>query len=141
MKRTTLLALLAAALISIGGARAHAQVPAFKVPFDFTVSNKPLPAGTYRVSRASENGILIRSKDGRFNELSTTYLADAKESYGVCKLVFAKYGNQHFLHEVLCGDVSMNVEIPRSKREKQVRIQEAQLPHSENVAALGTGTN
>ena len=45
----------------------------------------------------------------------------------------------HFLREVLCSDVSMNVEIPTSKLEKQARIEEAQLPHSETVAALRTG--
>jgi hypothetical protein len=69
--------------------------------------------------------------------LTTTYPADP--STGVGKLIFTKYGNQYFLHEVLCSDVSMNVEIPKSRLETQARIQEAQLPHSETVAALRTG--
>jgi hypothetical protein len=138
MKRITALAYLAATLISMGSACAHAQAPAFKVPFDFTVGNKALPAGTYQASYVGENAILIRSKDGRAGAMTTT-VADDKESYGVGKLIFAKYGNQYFLHEVLCSDVSMNVEIPKSTREKRARIQEAQLPHSETVAALRTG--
>jgi hypothetical protein len=138
MKRITVLALLTAALISIGSACAHGQAPAFKVPFDFTVGNRVLPAGTYQVSYASENGILIRSKGERSHAaLTTTYPADP--STGVGKLIFTKYGNQYFLHEVLCSDVSMNVEIPKSALEKRARIQEAQLPHSETVAALRTG--
>jgi hypothetical protein len=140
MKRITVLALLTAALISMGSSRAHAQATAFKVPFDFTVGNKALPAGTYRVSyaSASENAILIRGKDGRSNAMTTT-IADDKRSYGFGELIFAKYGNQYFLHEVLCSDLAMNVEILKSKREKQARIQEAQLPHTETVAALRTG--
>lgn len=137
MKRITLFALLTAALISTG---AHAQAPAFKVPFDFTVNSKTLPAGTYRVSYAGVNAILIQSKDGSLNAMTTT-TADDKESRGVAKLIFAKYGNQYFLHEVLCSDVAINVEIPKSRREKQARIQEAQLPHSETVAALQPGEN
>ncbi len=138
MKCATVLTYLAATLISMGSACAHAQAPAFKVPFDFTVGNKALPAGTYQVSHVGTNAILIRSKDGRLGAMTTTD-ADDKESYGVGKLIFTKYGNQYFLHEVLCSDLAMNVEIPKSRREKRARIQEAQLPHSETVAALRTG--
>jgi hypothetical protein len=138
MKRTTVLAFLTAALISMGSARAHAQAPAFTVPFDFTVGNQVLPAGTYQVSyNATKTAILIRSQDNRFNALTTTHLADPSTSDNV--VVFTKYGNQYFLHEVLCGAVSMNVALPASKPEKRARLQEAQLPHSETVAALHTG--
>jgi hypothetical protein len=141
MKRITVLAFLTATLISMAGARAHAQTATFKVPFDFTVGKQVLPAGTYQVSYASEthgNGIMIRSRDERpHGALTTTYPADP--STGVGKLIFTKYGNQYFLHEVLCSALAMNVALPTSRLEKQARIQEAQLPHSETVAALRTG--
>jgi hypothetical protein len=135
MKRITVLAFLTAALISMASARAHAQAPAFKVSFDFTVGNQVFPAGTYQVSYyATKNAILIRSQDDRFHALNAIHSADPSTSDSV--VVFTKYGNQYFLHKVLCGAVSMNVEIPVSRLEKQARIQEAQLPHSETVAAL-----
>ncbi len=51
MKRITALAFLAAALISMGTARTHAQEATFQVPFDFIVENQVLPAGTYGVSQ------------------------------------------------------------------------------------------
>jgi hypothetical protein len=123
----------------MGGARAHAQELRFNVPFDFIVENQVIPAGTYWVSRVAQNAIMIDTPDGRFHAMTSTF-ADDKQSYGVAKLIFAKYGNQHFLREVLCSDVSMNLEIPKSTLEKQARIQEAQLPHSETVAALRSGT-
>ena len=138
MKRITVLAFLTAVLISMASARAHAQALMFRVPFGFTVGNQALPAGTYQVSNVSVHTILIRTIDGRFGVVTTT-LADSKGSYGIGKLIFAQYGNQYFLHEVLCSDLAINEEIPRSKREKQVRIREAQLPHSETVAALHVG--
>jgi hypothetical protein len=138
MKRITALAFLTAALISIGTVSAHAQVVKFNIPFDFIVDNQVLPAGIYGVSQATQSAILIKTWDGRFHAM-TSIFADDKQSYGVGKLIFAKYGNQYFLREVLCSDVSMNVEIPKSTREKQARIQEAQLPHSETVAALHVG--
>ena len=138
MKRITVLAFLTAALISMGSACAHAQAPRFTVPFGFAVGNQVLPAGTYRVSYdATKTAILIRSQDERSHALTTTYLADPSTSDG--EVVFTKYGNQYFLHEVLCGAVSMHVALPASKPEKRARIQEAQLPHSETVVALRTG--
>ena len=138
MKRTTVLAFLTAALISMGSACAHAQAPAFKVPFDFTVGNLVLPAGSYQVSYyAPKSAIMIRSEDGRFHAFTEIQPDDPSTSGG--KVVFTKYGNQYFLHEVLCSALSMNVALPTSKLEKRARIQEAQLPHSETVVALSTG--
>ncbi len=138
MKRTTVLAFLTAALISMGSACAYAQAPAFKVPFAFTVDNQVLPAGTYQVSyNTAKTAILIRSQDDRFHALTAIHPADQSTSDSV--VVFTKYGNQYFLHEVLCGPVSMHVALPASKPEKRARIQEAQLPHSETVVALTTG--
>ena len=138
MKRITVLAFLTAALISMGAARAHAQAPAFKVPFDFSVGNQVFPAGTYQVNYyPTKKTILIRSQDERFHAFAATHSADPSTRDG--EVVFTKYGNRYFLHTVLCSAVAMNVEIPTSKLEKQARIQEAQLPHSETVAALRAG--
>ena len=142
MKRTPVLAYLAATLISMGSACAHAQAPRFKVPFDFTVGNQVFPAGSYQVSySATKTAILIRSRDDRFHAFTTTYPADYPRdpSTSGSVVVFTKYGNQYFLHEVLCGAVSMHVALPASRLEKRARIQEAQLPHGEAVAALRAG--
>jgi hypothetical protein len=138
MKRTTVLAFLTAALISMGSVCAHAQASGFTVPFDFTVGNQVFPAGNYQVSYyPTKNAILIRSQDERFHAFTATHLADPSTRDG--EVVFTKYGNQYFLHEVLCSALSMNVAVPTSRLEKRARIQEAQLPHSEAVAALRTG--
>ena len=139
MKRTTALAFLAATLISMCSARAHAQAVEFKVPFDFIVGNQTLPTGTYRVSQAAGNVLLIRSRDGSSAALTSTFATDVRKPAGG-QIVFNRYGNRYFLHEVLCGAVSMNVALPTSRLEKQARIQEAQLPHNETVAALRTET-
>jgi hypothetical protein len=115
------------------------QAPRFTVPFDFTVGNQVFPAGTYQVSySATKTAILIRSQDDDlFHAFATAYPADPSTSGG--KVTFTKYGNQYFLHEVLCSALSMNAALPTSRLEKRARIQEAQLPHSETVAALRTG--
>ena len=138
MKRLTALAFLTAALISMGSACAYAQASAFTVPFDFGVGNQVFHAGTYQVNYyPTKTAIMIRSQDDRFHAFTGTHAADPSTSGG--KVVFTKYGNQYFLHEVLCSALSMNVALPTSKLEKRARIQEAQLPHSETVVALSTG--
>ena len=138
MKRIMVLAFLTVALISMASARAHAQASAFTVPFDFSVGNQVLPAGTYQVSYyAPKNAILIRSEDGRFHAFTSIQPDDPSTSDN--EAVFTKYGNQYFLHEVLCSALSMNVALPTSRLEKRARIQEAQLPRSETVAVLRTG--
>jgi hypothetical protein len=141
MKRTTALAFLAATLISMTAARAHAQagIVQARIPFDFIVQNSTLPAGAYRISYASQNGILIRSLDGRFHVLTTTSGADGLPP-GEGKVVFKQYGNRYFLHEVLCSGQDMNVAIPTSNLEKRMRIEEAQLARTQTVAALQAGS-
>lgn len=143
MKRISVLSFLAAILISIGSACAHAQSTVeARIPFSFNVNGKVFPAGTYQVGYASVSHqlIAIRSKDGRFSALNSAFAADDGGYSGTGKLIFRRYGDQYFLHEVLCGALAMNAELPVSKMEKRVRIQMAQLPQVQTtIAALHTG--
>jgi opacity protein-like surface antigen len=138
MKRITALAFLTAALISMGSARAHAQVVKFNVPFDFVVENQVLPAGTYGVSQAGPKVILIRNQTGNSYAFITAYGADGRPG-GDGMLIFNQYGKQYFLHEVLDSEMDMNLTVPTSKLEKRVRVEEAELARSQTVAALHVG--
>jgi hypothetical protein len=140
MKRMTALAFLAATLISMTAARAHAQagIVEAKVPFDFIVQNQTMPAGAYRISYVADGAILIRSLDGRFAAGTITHGAEGLPT-DEGKLVFTRYGNRYFLHEVLCSRVDMNLALPKSKLEKRINLEEARLAHSQTVAALRAG--
>jgi len=142
MKRSTVLALFAATFISIGGACAHAQVAReflFKVPFDFNVGNQTLPMGTYRVTRESGDILLIQARGvGSALVLSSAPSSDNGQGDGG-ELVFNRYGNQYFLHEVLCRYPTMHAEIQTSRLEKQAQIQNATLRNTtQSVAVLQT---
>jgi hypothetical protein len=78
---------------------------------------------------------VVRSQNGHLDALSTTHGADDL-STGGCELVFTRYGNQYFLHQVLCRNADMKAELPTSMLEQRVRLQQAQLPKTETVAAL-----
>jgi hypothetical protein len=125
MKRITSITSIAlfalVSLVTVGSISAH-------VPFDFTVGDKLLPAGTYVISTENANVIKIQSSDRRVAILSTT-TSDGKESK-TAELVFNKYGDQYFLHEILCSSADMNMAVPASKQEKRARTQEASLSNS-----------
>jgi hypothetical protein len=58
------------------------------------------------------------------------------ESRSGSQLVFDKYGDQYFLHRVLCPTVSsLNLDVPQGKAENQARSRslEAKLPNGEET--------
>jgi len=114
-------------------ASAQDHVAKATIPFDFNVGNTWLPAGTYTLTSATGNPdeIIIRNGD---KNISVITMAQADDPHpGPGKLVFRKYGDQYFLHEVLCANCSMNVAFAKSKHEKLAQTHEASIPSTTNV--------
>ena len=139
MKRKTSIALIiqsALGLSTLGAAaRVLAQEPGIQatVPFEFTVSGKLLPADTYTITSSSPGVVMIQSADKHFSAITTASHGNQQSGDG-SKLVFDKYGDQYFLHRILCpSTASMNVDIPKSKLEKRVQRQEAMVNWGEPV--------
>ena len=133
MKRIITIAIFAfTVILSVG--RTLAQVPAIRVdvPFNFTAGDKLLPPGLYTITLASTDMIEIRNRDQHIS-IGTTVLPDNRKSENGGKLVFAGYGNQYFLHETLCDFASMNVNLPTTKSEKRVRMQEAMVESASQI--------
>jgi hypothetical protein len=125
MKRNFAIALLALSTLAVTG-KALAQQSAVQatVPFQFTVAGTVLPADTYTITSTS-GVLLIQSTDRHFHVITTARYDDREVTGG--KLIFTKYGDQYFLHEVLCPDAAMHANLGTSKAEKQVQRQEAML--------------
>ena len=124
MKHITVFAIavcLLAGFAVTGTVSAQDHAATATVPFNFNVGDRWVPAGTYIMSSDTRNPkvIVIRSKDGKINLLSITQSEDRRSD--ASKLVFAKYGDQYFLHEILCSRCGMNVAFPGSKHEKLAR--------------------
>ena len=135
MKRITATALLAIANLAMAGTSfAQTNGVQAKVPFDFTVGNKVLPAGTYQIKTQTESGmvIAIRNRDKPIVML-TTVDQDGTGSKDGGKLIFHKYGDQYFLREILCDSAGMNVALHPSKAEERVRLQQAMVHPSGEV--------
>jgi hypothetical protein len=133
MKRITATALLAIANLAMAGTSfAQSNGVQANVPFDFTVDNQVLPAGTYRIQTQSPGLIMIRNHDKPISVL-TLVNQDGTKSPNGGKLIFHKYGDHYFLSEILCDSASMNVELPPSKAEKRVGLQQAMVNPSSEV--------
>ena len=127
MKRIQAIALLAIANFAMAGTSfAQSNGVRANVPFDFTVGDKLLPAGTYTIKEQSDHVIVINNHDKPIAAVSLVN-GDSNRSPNGGKLKFHRYGSQYFLSEILCEQADMNLQIPTSKTEKRTALQEAKL--------------
>ncbi len=107
------------------------------VPFEFTVSNKTLPAGDYSVLSASEPYILrIQNDATNTGALAMTGSAgDYSGPGGQAKLVFNRYGNHYFLAQVWGGYSGIGHQLPRTRSEREL-AKTASMNRLEIVAML-----
>lgn len=89
------------------------------IPFDFMVGGKQLQAGKYTVERLNVNGtLIIRATDNsaaaNFNVVNVTDKGDKG-----ARLVFHRYGNQHFLAQVYDGTSGEGQALAKSKAERE----------------------
>lgn len=123
MKTIALIALLAlAGVAGLGRAMAQSEVQV-RVPFDFAVGNKTLPAGTYSITPVSEWGIEIRNRDTNDSLLTLANHDSNEQRKNV--VVFTKYSGHYFMREILCDSASMNVDLPTTKIEQRAHQEEA----------------
>src|ERR1700761_6284981 len=101
MKKQIMRALLGFALLTVLSASAYAQSDrrmSVRIPFDFVVAGKQLPAGDYNVrhiSKDSEKALLIQSVDGRNAAIVFTNAAQREPKRG--ELGFRQHGGSYFL--------------------------------------------
>ncbi len=127
MNRIKAIALLAIANFAMAGTSfAQSNGVRANVPFDFTVGDKLLPAGTYTIKEQSNHLIVIQNHDKPIAMLSLVN-GDSNRSPNGGKLKFHRYGSQYFLSEILCDQANMNLQVPTSKTEKTTALQEAKL--------------
>jgi hypothetical protein len=136
MKRFAAIALVVlAGACTAGTLQAQNHEVRANVPFDFAVGSKTLPAGHYTFFTEPNDTVVIRSTEYQATILSRTEEVSTGRSYA-SHLVFDRYGDHYFLREISCPSIALDVEIPPSKLEKQVRVQRAWLGPSTTLLAL-----
>jgi hypothetical protein len=120
--------LLAVMLVVAAGATAKAQSLQYtltvNIPFDFTVTDKKLPAGKYTIGRAQQaNGdlvVLISRADGSDSVARLTIPVVTRDPADEGMLVFHQYEDQYFLFEIWPAGGHTGRALPKSRAERDL---------------------
>jgi len=112
---------LVASFAAAGTISAQDHTARATIPFNFNVGDRWVPAGTYTMTSdtSNPNVVVIRSEDRKVALMSVTRRDG--ERLKARALIFKMYGDQYFLHEILCSFCGINVEFPGSRHEKLAR--------------------
>lgn len=143
MKRQALSLISLLSLLLVAGlAVAQTSHVRSNVPFNFTVGNKTLPAGTYdirAISSSGDNTLLLQARDGNSSMMVFSNAAENVKPADKTKLVFNRYRDQYFLTEIWVEGATRGRQLPKTSREKELAKELAQdLTHRrvEIVASL-----
>jgi hypothetical protein len=102
---------------------AHAQSGSrvsANIPFDFSIGNTALKAGSYTVEQLQSGIITFNGEDEKAHQFALTFPGDAdKESQGP-HLVFIRYGSEAFLKRVFLFGNEDCRELPENSREREL---------------------
>lgn len=146
VKVITKVSLLAAILLVTSVASTKGQSLAYRIkaniPFDFSVGEKKLPAGTYSVSRVSQSSgdtvIAITGDDGRSKAIRLSNSAQRLHPKGQATLVFRHYADQYFLFQVWPAGATIGRQFAKTRSERE--IQKTLAANSSPVAMVETVT-
>jgi hypothetical protein len=111
-----------ATLMTAGNANAQRDVLKVDVPFDFTVNNTFLPAGSYTFSFDSmlPNALIVEDRTKTIK--ARAYIQRGSIGAGrEDRLVFHRFGGEYFLSEVGFDSALDGVSLPVTKLEKKAR--------------------
>lgn len=99
-----------------------------RIPFDFTVGQKTLPAGAYRIepNRIDSDRVwVIKSVERRESAVLMTISVRANATQEEGKVIFHKYGDQYFLSQIWTPGSNTGSELPISRQERAVELASA----------------
>ncbi|HEY6119227.1 MAG TPA: hypothetical protein VIV66_04660 [Pyrinomonadaceae bacterium] len=132
-KRLTMLSLVSIFTLCAAVTSANAQLSnpiRAKIPFDFNVGDKKLPAGEYTFSRLSGfsgNKVMsVSNADASTHMFQSTFAAEVLIPRNKSSLVFHKYGDQYFLAQIWASGEQEGTQLPESRSEQSIQRQLAQ---------------
>jgi hypothetical protein len=106
------------ALCSIGAQAQVNQMLKADIPFDFTINETHLPAGTYWIQTGGHMQYIRAPRNSDSMFLATNPVIDLNAPLNKYVLKFNRYGDEYFLTEIWAG--GSGSEVPRTAREKQL---------------------
>jgi hypothetical protein len=134
-RTTTISSLLLMFAVASAYAQARSPLQA-KIPFDFTVAGKTLPAGTYileRIDRRTiQETVLIRRVDGDETVMVRMMPAQPKSVQEQAKLIFSRYGERHFLSQLVTSSDDL-LTLPKSRLERALEREAVESNQTKTV--------
>jgi hypothetical protein len=97
------------------GSRALANIP-----FEFSVGNITLKAGSYTIEQLESGLIAFSSEDGKEHQVALTLPGDSDKQSKGPHLVFIRYGSEAFLKRVVLSGNEDCYELQESSRERDL---------------------
>ena len=117
--RTSLLALAAAWMLPAQNVSPTVKA---KVPFEFTVMGRTLPAGDYVVNRSNNSAtVILKCWEHKVSIIVPTDALTSAAPQEEGKLIFHRYGDQYFLSEVW-GQGSDGRKLRQTKLERDLAL-------------------
>jgi hypothetical protein len=92
------------------------------IPFDFSIGNTPLKAGSYVIEELQSGILAFSSQDGQGKQFALTVPGESSNRNHEPKLVFTRYGNEAFLHNIFSsGDDDGRQLLPSSREKKLIQ--------------------
>ena len=107
--------------LALSNVPAHAQTGSrvfVNIPFDFSVGNTTLKAGSYTIEQLQSGILAFSSHDGKEHQFALTVPGDSGNQSQEAHLVFMRYGSEAFLNKVFFAGIEDYHELLRSSREK-----------------------
>ena len=125
----TKVTLLSAMLLVTSVASAQGQSLANRItaniPFEFSIGEEKLPAGTYSISRVNQSigdaVLSVSDDDGHAKAIRLSSPAQRSRANSKATLVFHYYGGQYFLFQVWPAGATTGRQFPRSQSERDAQ--------------------
>ena len=102
------------------------------VPFDFRTGSEVMPAGKYDIRTLSDHVLLLRGVTQNRSQILMAIGSTTMKPTDKGRLVFHRYGNKYFLHQIWSPSATNGFELPKSHAEKET-IRAANSPAPTNT--------
>jgi hypothetical protein len=142
-KRVFSAALTCGLLAAVAAATAYAQMPGMtmrtRIPFDFSIRGKTLPAGDYEIRRVNDQPdvLVITSLNSRHERaIFDAEPVEARKIPRNSEVDFHRYGDSYFLSEIFVGGEQTGRELRITRQERDMRREMASNKTEPETVAL-----
>jgi hypothetical protein len=108
------------------------------IPFAFQVGSQHMPAGTYHIDVLAGSQVLLRGP-GNKGGFVIMHAAESLQVPSTSKLVFDRYGNKYFLHQIWTEGNRQGRECVKSRAEKEILLSQSNQAPTLVEIALNAG--